>query len=630
MNYSFRVLQVAAIDETVRLFLLPLIDRLKVEGYQVHIACSDGRYMPELRDSGYLMHTITIERRINPISNLRSFWHLYRLMKKEQFDIVHVHTPVAAALGRIAAWAARVPVVIYTAHGFYFHDNMPRLLRKSIIWVEKLLCYVTDLIFTQSHEDAVTAVRETICPPDKVLWIGNGVDTARFTSEPNHNGTRDCLGLREQDKVVGFVGRLVREKGIMELLEAMKVVTKVVPDARLLVVGDALSSDRDRKTKQAITRLIAQDELSSHILFTGFVENVPEVMTVFDLCVLPSHREGMPRSIIEAMASGKPVIATDIRGCREEVVSGSTGLLVPVGDSAALAEAIISLLEDPKMARRMGVEGRQLSCKLYDERMVLDRQIAAYSELARKKLGNRTIWEGKTFQQRFQLRVKRILDVVLSSIALAVLCIPFSIIAALIKLDSPGPVFFRQKRIGRLESTFRIWKFRTMVEEAVNHGLGLNAIENDPRFTRVGKLLRKWGIDELPQIINVLRGEMSIVGPRPPISYPVEQYDDFYRHRFLARPGITSPVVVNGRNLLPWKERVKLDIWYIDNWSLCLDFKIILKTFWAVLVSHEGVYGPGGLNDGGFTSSLIDKLPNSEPDQTDEQASLICDSKQQS
>ncbi len=614
MSQSFKVLQVAAIDETVKWFLLPLVDRLLVEGYQVHIACSNGQYVAELQDRGYIVHTITIERRINPVSNFRSLWHLYRLMKKEQFDIIHVHTPVAAALGRIAAWAARMPLIIYTAHGFYFHGNMPRWLRRFIIWMEKLLCSVTDLVFTQSQEDAVTAVKESICSQDKVLWIGNGVDTARFTFEPGHDGTRESFGLRTEDKVVGFVGRLIREKGVLELIEAMKLVAKAIPDAKLLIVGDALSSDRDRKAKQAIVRLAAQDGLASRVLFTGLVEDIPRVLAAIDLVVLPSHREGMPRSIIEAMASGKPVIATNIRGCREEVVPGSTGLLVSVGDSKALAEAIISLLENPELAHRMGVEGRRRACKYFDESIVLDRQVAAYSELTQKKLSHQTIRGKRMGQRRIQLWLKRVMDISISSIALALLCIPFLVIAILIKSDSPGTVFFRQERIGKWEKPFRIWKFRTMVENATNQGLGLVAAKDDFRITRVGKILRRWGIDELPQIINVLRGEMSIVGPRPALCYPVKQYDDFYRQRFRAKPGVTGLSVVKGRNLLPWEERIKLDVQYVNNLSLWQDLIIILRTLWVVLVTHEGVYGPDGINDGGFVSNNINELSAMETD----------------
>jgi len=144
-----------------------------------------------------------------------------------------------------------------------------------------------------------------------------------------------------------------------------------------------------------------------------------------------------------------------------------------------------------------------------------------------------------------------------------------------------------------------------MVENAANQGLGLTTSEDDFRITRVGELLRNWGIDELPQMINVLRGEMSIVGPRPAICHPVKQYDDFYRQRFQAKPGITGLPVVKGRNLLSWEERIILDVQYVDDWSLWLDLIIILKTFWVVLVTHKGVYGSGGVNDGGFVSNSI-------------------------
>ena len=187
MIRPIKVLQVTAIDVAVKQFLLPLIDRLAREEYQVHIACSNGSYVPEFRARGYRVHTVPIERRINPGSNIRSLWSLYRLMKKERFDIVHVHTPVAAALGRVAAWFARVPIVIYTAHGFYFHDNMSRWIRQPIVWLEKLLSRITDIVFTQSYEDALTAVREAVCPEDKVLWIRNGVDIRRFAIKPNSN-----------------------------------------------------------------------------------------------------------------------------------------------------------------------------------------------------------------------------------------------------------------------------------------------------------------------------------------------------------------------------------------------------------------------------------------------------------
>src|SRR4030042_6840884 len=254
MGYSLKVLQITAADVTIKAFLLPFLDRLNSEGYQVHVACSKGNYVPFFQARGHIVHTIDIKRHLNIFSNLKTLWRLYRLIKKEQFDIVHVHTPVAAALGRIAAWAAGVPVIIYTVHGFYFHENMPAWKRRLVIGVEKCLGLITHQFLAASQEDAVTAVREGICPEDKVTWIGNGVDIGRF-ADTELNGARAKLGIDSRDKVVGFVGRMVGEKGVIELIEAMQSVVHNIPEARLLLVGDTLDSDRDRKTKEAIKQL---------------------------------------------------------------------------------------------------------------------------------------------------------------------------------------------------------------------------------------------------------------------------------------------------------------------------------------------------------------------------------------
>lgn len=203
---------------------------------------------------------------------------------------------------------------------------------------------------------------------------------------------------------------------------------------------------------------------------------------------------------------------------------------------------------------------------------------------------------------------KRVLDLVISAIGL-VICAPlFAFVALAIKLDSPGPVFFRQERTGKDGQPFYPYKFRTMVVNAERIGLGLNVAKDDPRITRVGRVLRNWGIDELPQLINVLKGEMSLVGPRPTLRYQVEQYDAFQRRRLEVKPGITGWALVNGRNRLSWEERIKLDVWYVDNWSLWLDIKILFKTLWVVLVTHEGVYGEGGINDD-FSKSRSETSP---------------------
>lgn len=195
-----------------------------------------------------------------------------------------------------------------------------------------------------------------------------------------------------------------------------------------------------------------------------------------------------------------------------------------------------------------------------------------------------------------QIIIKRLFDIIFSLFGFIILFLPFLIIAFLIKTTSRGPVFFRHERIGKNGKSFYPFKFRTMMEGAIKEGLGYNVAENDERITKMGKFLRRWGIDELPQLINVLKGEMSLVGPRPTFRYQVEKYNDFQRKRLLVKPGIAGWALIHGRNLLSWEERIKYDVWYVDNWSPLLDLKILFKTIKIVLL-RKGLYGKKGIND---------------------------------
>ena len=199
--------------------------------------------------------------------------------------------------------------------------------------------------------------------------------------------------------------------------------------------------------------------------------------------------------------------------------------------------------------------------------------------------------------KKLRLFFKRIFDILIAFLALVLLVPLFLIIAILIKMDSKGSVFLKQERIGRNGKPFYPFKFRTMVEGAVHKGLGYTVAEHDERITNVGKFLRKWGIDEFPQIINIIKGEMSLVGPRPTFRYQVEKYNDFQKKRLLVKPGLTGWAIIHGRNSLTWEERIKYDVWYVEHWSLWLDFKILFKTFYLIFIKQEGAYGKGGIND---------------------------------
>lgn len=191
--------------------------------------------------------------------------------------------------------------------------------------------------------------------------------------------------------------------------------------------------------------------------------------------------------------------------------------------------------------------------------------------------------------------VERLFDLVASLTGMLALAIPFIIVALAIKLDSKGPVFYCQQRAGKNKKPFNMVKLRTMVQEAENMGLGFEVAQHDPRITSVGQLLRSWSLDELPQLYNVFKGEMCLVGPRPARLDQIELFTAKEAKRTLVKPGLTGWAQVNGRNLLSWKERIELDIWYVAHESFGLNLKILLKTVWVAFIARSGRYGPEGV-----------------------------------
>jgi lipopolysaccharide/colanic/teichoic acid biosynthesis glycosyltransferase len=185
--------------------------------------------------------------------------------------------------------------------------------------------------------------------------------------------------------------------------------------------------------------------------------------------------------------------------------------------------------------------------------------------------------------------VKRALDVVLAATGLVVGSPVLLAAMAAIRIESPGHPIYRQRRVGRGGRQFDLYKLRTMVHGAEHVGAGMAVNEGDPRITRVGAFLRRTSLDELPNLVNVLRGEMSIVGPRPTIPVQVQQYTERQRGRLAVKPGITGWAQINGRASLPWSERIELDLWYVEHWSLALDLRILGRTL-SLLARGEGLY----------------------------------------
>jgi lipopolysaccharide/colanic/teichoic acid biosynthesis glycosyltransferase len=185
--------------------------------------------------------------------------------------------------------------------------------------------------------------------------------------------------------------------------------------------------------------------------------------------------------------------------------------------------------------------------------------------------------------------VNRLLDLVIAGLLLVVSAPLLGLAALAIKLESHGPVFYRQLRVGRDGRPFELWKLRTMVRGAEKMGAGIYVLEGDPRITRVGRLLRRFSLDELPNLINVLRGDLAVVGPRPTVQEQVDRYTERQRRRLEVKPGITGWAQVNGRTSLPWPDRIELDVWYVEHRSLRLDLGILARTA-RMLATGHGLY----------------------------------------
>jgi glycosyltransferase involved in cell wall biosynthesis len=257
---------------------------------------------------------------------------------------------------------------------------MPWWKYRFFVLLERWSGRLTDYLFTQSSEDAQTAVNERISPASRVMAIGNGVSVGLFT--PNAGARmqmRTALGVPTDAYVIGVIARLVREKGLAEFLEAAVSIGARFSHVHFLLVGERLSSDHNASVEMEMRR--AQELLGLRLIAPGYRADVADLLGAMDLFCLPSYREGMPRSIIEAMMMALPVVATDIRGAREEVIPGETGLLVPTRNAGALTQALEALVSDPERGQRMGRAGRTRALDLYDERRVVTMQIESIRAL---------------------------------------------------------------------------------------------------------------------------------------------------------------------------------------------------------------------------------------------------------
>jgi glycosyltransferase involved in cell wall biosynthesis len=377
-----KVAHITTVDLSLRYLLLNQLRAIEKAGFEVSGISATGPNVPVLEAAGVRHIAAPLSRSLTPLKDLVALALLWRILRREKFDIVHTHTPKAGLLGQYAALLARTPIRVHTIHGLYFPGHMTAKTRWKYVLLERITMLPSMRNFSQNVEDVTTAIEAGISREDRIELIGNGIDLKTFAAGTVDAGRRSAirasLGLRDEHKIVGMVARLVVEKGYLEMFAAVKIIRAKEPLARFVFIGEIADFKDDALSPAKLAELGIDDVAQ----FLGHRTDVRDLYGVMDVFAHPSHREGFPRAPMEAAAMGLPVVATDIRGCRQTVDDGVNGYLVPLRDAGALAERVGELLGDEEKRRVMGSAGRAKAEREFDEEAVFARVVAAYGRMA--------------------------------------------------------------------------------------------------------------------------------------------------------------------------------------------------------------------------------------------------------
>jgi glycosyltransferase involved in cell wall biosynthesis len=373
-----RLVHLTTTDMSLDWLLGPQLQAFAAAGFEVIGMSAPGPYVQNLTAMGIAHVPVpAFTRSTNPLQDVRAFVQLIRLLRQLRPDILHTHNPKPGILGRVAGWLTRVPLVVNTQHGLYAQPDDRWQRRWPVYIAERLAAACSDVELVQNPEDVDTLVRTLRIPARKVQLLGNGIDLDRFdpakVSAAERNAIRSEWGIGERDVVVGVVGRLVREKGIAEVLAAANRLRQEHANVRFVIVGPAEPGKADGIDAVALDRARADG-----VVFAGERTDMPRCYAAMDLFVTASWREGFPRSAMEAAAMGLPTIATNIRGNRQVIEHEVTGVLVPVRDPAALADAIRDIVGNRDRWPATSAAARSKAKVDFDQTSVIERSLTAY------------------------------------------------------------------------------------------------------------------------------------------------------------------------------------------------------------------------------------------------------------
>jgi len=384
-----RLVHLTTVDMSLSVLLLPQLVAFRDAGFDVIGVSASGPHVPELETHGIrhvaLRHSTRASAPHRDVAAMLEFWQLCRALRP---DIVHTHNPKPGVYGRIAARLAGTPVVVNTVHGLYALPEDPLAKRVVVYGLERIAATFSDAELLQNVED-VEVLRRLRVPRRRIQVLGNGIDLRRFDPDrwppDERQRVRAELGIENDTVVVGVIGRLVVEKGYRELFAALDHLSERADQVTVVVIGPAEPDKADGLTRAELATAEARG-----VRFLGWRQDVDRLYLGMDVFVLPSHREGFPRAAMEAAAMGLPIVATDIRGCRQVVGDGVSGILVPVRQPVALAQALRQLVEDSGLRARYGAAARDRALTEFDDCQQVRTTLSTYDRLLAARKQRRT------------------------------------------------------------------------------------------------------------------------------------------------------------------------------------------------------------------------------------------------
>lgn len=574
-----KILFLSHTDSNLYLFRLPIMLALQAQGHEVIALTPKGADFDKFAPLGIQAIDYSINRgSLNPLSAFKTIQEITKILQETKPDIVHTFMLKPNIYGAFAAKIAGLDCVInsLTGLGSFYIDESPksRVLRFIIESLNRLAFRIAQKVLFQNNDDLELYVQKGIVKREKAILIkGSGIDTQAFApinQESYHQmrqklSTELNLPLTRDSILVLMVARAIAHKGVREYYRAAEILKANNPHCIFLYVGGVDLGNISSMNEEFLKG-------STAVIYLGQRNDICSLVGACDLFVLPSYREGIPRTLLEAGSMAKSIITTNAVGCREVVENGKNGFLVEIGNAEELAQRIAQLSKDKDLQARFGQTSREKICAEFSTDSIVKSYLSLYHSVL-----------DSTSKQSFGIYkdfIKPLLDISLGAILLALFSPILLVVALLIRTKLGSPVFFMQERPGKEGKIFKIYKFRTMNDARDEKG---ELLPDEARLTQLGKWIRKSSLDELPQLFNVLKGEMSFVGPRPLLVEYLPLYSKEQARRHEVKPGITGWAQINGRNAISWEEKFALDVWYVNHLSFWLDCKILWGTFYKVI-----------------------------------------------